>query len=37
MALHMELHGPGGLFPEFAEDLRDVDGFSHVFLIYHFH
>jgi tRNA-Thr(GGU) m(6)t(6)A37 methyltransferase TsaA len=25
------------LFPEFAEGLRDLDGFSHLILIYHFH
>jgi len=25
------------VFPEFAEGLRDLDGFSHVYLIYHFH
>jgi tRNA-Thr(GGU) m(6)t(6)A37 methyltransferase TsaA len=25
------------VFPEFAEGLRDLEGFSHVFLIYHFH
>lgn len=24
------------LFPEFAEGLRDLDGFSHIILIYHF-
>lgn len=25
------------LFPEFAEGLSDLDGFSHVYLIYHLH
>lgn len=25
------------IFPEFAEGLRDLEGFSHVYLIYHFH
>jgi len=25
------------IFPEFAEGLRDLDGFSHIYLIYHFH
>jgi tRNA-Thr(GGU) m(6)t(6)A37 methyltransferase TsaA len=25
------------VFAEFAEGLRDVEGFSHVYLIYHFH
>jgi tRNA-Thr(GGU) m(6)t(6)A37 methyltransferase TsaA len=25
------------VFPEYAEGLRDLDGFSHVILLYHFH
>ena len=25
------------MFPEFAAGLRDLEGFSHVYLIYHFH
>ncbi len=25
------------IFPEYAEGLCDLDGFSHVILIYHFH
>jgi tRNA-Thr(GGU) m(6)t(6)A37 methyltransferase TsaA len=25
------------IFPEFAEGLKDLEGFSHLFLIYHFH
>ena len=25
------------VFPEFAKGLKDVDGFSHLILIYHFH
>jgi tRNA (adenine37-N6)-methyltransferase len=25
------------LFPEFAEGLRDLEGFLHIYLIYHFH
>jgi len=25
------------ILPEFAEGLRDLDGFSHVILLYHFH
>jgi tRNA-Thr(GGU) m(6)t(6)A37 methyltransferase TsaA len=25
------------LFPEFCQGLQDLDGFSHIFLIYHFH
>ena len=29
--------GRAEIFPEFTEGLRDLDGFSHVNLIYHFH
>lgn len=29
--------GTVALFPEFAAGLQDLDGFSHIFLIYHFH
>lgn len=25
------------VFPEYAEGLKDLDGFSHIILIYHFH
>ncbi len=25
------------IFPEYAEGLKDIEGFSHIFLIYHFH
>jgi len=25
------------VYPDYAEGLRDLDGFSHIFLIYHFH
>jgi len=25
------------VFPEFSEGLRDLDGFSHIILLYHFH
>ncbi len=25
------------VFPDFAEGLRDLEGFSHIFLFYHFH
>jgi tRNA-Thr(GGU) m(6)t(6)A37 methyltransferase TsaA len=25
------------IFPEYAEGLRDLEGFSHIYLIYHFH
>jgi len=29
--------GRAEIFPEFAEGLQDVEGFSHVYLVYHFH
>jgi tRNA (adenine37-N6)-methyltransferase len=29
--------GRAEILPEFAEGLRDLEGFSHVYLIYHFH
>jgi tRNA-Thr(GGU) m(6)t(6)A37 methyltransferase TsaA len=29
--------GRAEVFPEFAEGLRDLEGFSHVYLIFHFH
>jgi tRNA-Thr(GGU) m(6)t(6)A37 methyltransferase TsaA len=29
--------GQAEIFPEFAEGLRDLDGFSHVYLIFHLH
>jgi tRNA-Thr(GGU) m(6)t(6)A37 methyltransferase TsaA len=29
--------GTGEVFPEFAEGLRDLAGFSHVILVYHLH
>jgi tRNA-Thr(GGU) m(6)t(6)A37 methyltransferase TsaA len=29
--------GRAEVFPEFADGLRDLDGFSHIYLIYHFH
>ena len=29
--------GYAEVFPEFAEGLRDLIGFSHIYLIYHFH
>ncbi len=31
------IKGTVEVFPEFAEGLKDVEGFSHIFLIYHFH
>jgi tRNA-Thr(GGU) m(6)t(6)A37 methyltransferase TsaA len=29
--------GTVDLYPEFAEGLKDLDGFSHLILLYHFH
>jgi len=29
--------GRAEVFPEYAEGLKDLEGFSHIFLIYHFH
>lgn len=29
--------GRAEVFPEFAEGLRDLEGFSHIYLVYHFH
>ena len=29
--------GKAEIFPEFAEGLRDLEGFSYIYLIYHFH
>lgn len=29
-------HGRAEVFPEFAAGLRDLEGFSHIYLIYHF-
>jgi tRNA-Thr(GGU) m(6)t(6)A37 methyltransferase TsaA len=34
-ARHVE--GVIEVFPEYAEGLRDIEGFSHLILIYHFH
>ena len=31
------VRGEVNIFPEYAEGLRDLDGFSHVMLLYHFH
>lgn len=30
-------NGRAEIFPEYEEGLHDLDGFSHVYLIYHFH
>ena len=34
-----EASAPGTveIFPEYADGLRDLDGFSHILLLYHFH
>jgi tRNA-Thr(GGU) m(6)t(6)A37 methyltransferase TsaA len=29
--------GLAEIFPEFADGLRDIDGYSHLYLIFHFH
>ena len=31
------ISGTVEVFPEYAEGLKDIDGFSHLILIYHFH
>ncbi len=31
------VEGTVEVFPEFEEGLRDIEGFSHIILIYHFH
>ncbi|MFQ5811954.1 MAG: tRNA (N6-threonylcarbamoyladenosine(37)-N6)-methyltransferase TrmO [Anaerolineae bacterium] len=31
------IRGTVEVFPEFAEGLRDLEGFSHIILLYHFH
>ena len=31
------IRGTVDIFPEYAEGLKDVDGFSHITLLYHFH
>jgi tRNA-Thr(GGU) m(6)t(6)A37 methyltransferase TsaA len=32
-----DAEGTVEIFPEYAEGLSDLEGFSHIFLIYHFH
>ncbi|MCF6148716.1 MAG: tRNA (N6-threonylcarbamoyladenosine(37)-N6)-methyltransferase TrmO [Candidatus Kuenenia sp.] len=32
-----DTEGTVEVFPEYAEGLKDVDGFSHIILVYHFH
>ncbi len=31
------IEGTVEVFPEYAEGLKDIEGFSHIILIYHFH
>lgn len=31
------VQGTVEIFPEFAQGLQDLDGFSHIILVYHFH
>lgn len=31
------IQGQVEIFPEFADGLKDLDGFSHIILLYHFH
>ncbi len=31
------INGTIEIFPEYAEGLRDIEGFSHIILLYHFH
>ncbi len=33
----LDIEGLVEIFPEYAQGLRDIEGFSHIFLIYHFH
>lgn len=32
-----DINGTVEVFPEYAEGLKDVEGFSHIILIFHFH
>ncbi len=32
-----EIEGTVEIFPAYAEGLKDIEGFSHIILIYHFH
>ncbi len=31
------INGTVEVFPEYTEGLKDLEGFSHIILIYHFH
>ena len=32
-----DVEGLVEILPEYSQGLRDIEGFSHIFLIYHFH
>ena len=32
-----DIEGTVDIFPEYAGGLKDIEGFSHIYLIYHFH
>jgi len=36
-AAAMSIKGTVEIFPEYAEGIEDIEGFSHIILIYHFH
>jgi tRNA-Thr(GGU) m(6)t(6)A37 methyltransferase TsaA len=36
-ALRTDLEGRVDIYPEFEEGLKDIEGFSHLILLYHFH
>ena len=36
-AVSQDAEGTVEIFPEYADGLMDIDGFSHICLIYHFH
>lgn len=36
-ALRPDIEGSVEVFPEYREGLKDVEGFSHLILLYHFH
>jgi tRNA-Thr(GGU) m(6)t(6)A37 methyltransferase TsaA len=36
-AAAQDAQGVVEVFPEYAEGLKDIDGFSHIILVYHFH
>ena len=36
-ALRTDIEGSVEILPEFVDGLKDIDGFSHLFLLYYFH